>query len=189
MLHSAIRFLADQVDSYIRTRTGSTQAVVDTGGLTDDAGKWALESLIRLSLVGIEEERTLREQLPESVYIDGSRVVLEPPLKLNLVVVFAAKLNRNYADCLRYLSYAITFFQAHPAFTPEEFPGLDPAIERLAPEMLSYGPEQLNQMWAYIGTKYLPSVVYRVRMVVLQDVAPRGVDQPITTIHGTLHGL
>jgi len=189
MLHNAIAFLADQVDSYIKTRTGGTQSVVDTGGLATEDGKWALEANIRLALVGVEEERTLREQLPESVYIDGSRVTLEPPIKLNLVVVFAAKANRNYADNLRYLSYVMTFFQAHPAFTPEEFPSLDPAIERLAPEMLSYGPEQLNQMWAYIGTKYLPSVAYRVRMVVLQDVTPRGVGKPITTIHGALHGL
>lgn len=189
MLHSAIRFLADQADAYIRSRTGATQASVDIGGFTDDGGKWTLANPIRLALVGVEEERTVREQMPESVYVDGRRVMLEPPIKLNLVVVFAARIGTSYLDTLRYLSYVITCFQAHPAFTPEEFPGLDPAIERLAPELLSYGPEQLNQMWAYIGTKYLPSVAYRVRMVVLQDVAPRGVEVPITTVHGTLHNL
>ena len=27
----------------------------------------------------------------------------------------------------------------------------------------------MNQMWACLGAKHLPSVVYRLRMVVLQD--------------------
>jgi hypothetical protein len=87
---------------------------------------------------------------------------------------------------LRYLSHVITFFQAHPSFTPDIFPGLDPRIEKLAVEMLPYGPEQLNQMWAYIGAKYLPSVVYRVRMILLQDSEPQGIGKPIATIETTL---
>ena len=186
MLKSAIEFLADEVNTYVKKRTGAVLNVLETGSLADDQGRWAFKDALRLALVGVEEERTIREQVPERVLIDGRHVLLEPALKLNFVVVFAARLV-NYGDSLRYLSYVMTFFQAHPAFTPDEFPGLDPRIERLAPEMLSYGPEQLNQMWAYIGTKYLPSVAYRVRMVVLQDTEPMGIVKPITEIQSALH--
>jgi hypothetical protein len=186
VLDSAITFLADEVNTYIKTRTGAALDVLETGGIADEQGKWAFNDALRLALVAVEEERAVREQLPERVLIDGRNVVLQPALKLNLVVVFAARL-ANYDDSLRYLSYVMTFFQAHPGFTPDEFPGLDPRIERLAPEMLSYGPEQLNQLWAYIGTKYLPSVAYRVRMVVLQDVGPLGIEKPITQIQSALH--
>lgn len=186
MLDSAIAFLAGEVNAYIRKRTGAPVDSVAIGGLADEQGKWAFNNSVRLALVAVEEERTTREQLPERVFIDGRNVVLQPPLKLNLVVVFAARFT-NYDDSLRYLSYVLTFFQAHPGFAPDQFPALEPRIERLAPEMLSYGPEQLNQMWAYIGTKYLPSVAYRVRMVVLQDTEPLGIDQPIVRIQGELH--
>lgn len=186
MLDSALTFLADAANTYIQKRTGAVLNVIETGSLADDQGKWAFKDALRLALVAVEEERTIREQLPERVLIDGSHVLLEPALKVNFVVVFAARLG-NYDDSLRYLSYVMTFFQAHPAFSPDEFPGLDARIERLAPEMLSYGPEQLNQMWAYIGTKYLPSVAYRVRMVVLQDVEPLGIAKPITQIQSALH--
>jgi hypothetical protein len=186
MLDSATAFLADEVNAFIKKRTGSAVDVVEVGSLADDQGKWAFNNALRLALVAVEEERSVREQLPERVFIEGRDVLLQPPLKLNLVVVFAARL-ANYGDSLRYLSYVLTFFQAHPAFAPDEFPGLDPRIERLAPEMLSYAPEQLNQMWAYIGTKYLPSVAYRVRMVVLQDVEPLGIGQPIVRIRSAMH--
>jgi len=187
VIDSAIAFLAAEVNTYLKQRTGTALDVVEAGGITDDQGKWAFNDSLRLALAAVEEERTLREQLPERVLIDGNHVLLQPPLKLNLVVVFAARLI-NYDDSLRYLSYVATFFQAHSAFTPDEFPGLDPRIERLAPEMLSYGPEQLNQMWAYIGTKYLPSIAYRVRMVVLQDVQPMRMEKPITAIASGMHG-
>jgi hypothetical protein len=43
-------------------------------------------------------------------------------------------------------------------------------------------------MWACLGAKHLPSVVYRLRMVVLQDVEPAGTGMPITTIATTLQG-
>ena len=133
------------------------------GGIADDAGKWAVaDRSVGLALVNVEEERVLRLQVPERHFINGNHVIQQPDVKLNLILVFAAR-HSNYEHALRYLSYVLTFFQRHPAFTPEEYPGLDPKLVKLTMELLSYGPEQLNQLWAYIGTKYLPSAVYRVR--------------------------
>jgi hypothetical protein len=48
--------------------------------------------------------------------------------------------------------------------------------------------EQLNQMWAYLGSKYLPSMVYRVRMITLQDLEPLAIGQPVTSIEAEFHG-
>jgi hypothetical protein len=76
----------------------------------------------------------------------------------------------------------LRFFQAHSIFTPAGYPALDPSIEKLSVELVTYGPEQLNQLWAYIGTKYLPSAVYRVRMLVLRDADPTAVETPLAEI-------
>jgi hypothetical protein len=43
-------------------------------------------------------------------------------------------------------------------------------------------------MWACIGAKHLPSVVYRLRLVMLQDTEPSATGAPITTIATRLHG-
>lgn len=193
MLDAAVRFLADEVNSYLQRQTASSVVQVVPGGLVDDAGKWAIkEGSLGLALVNVEEERVLRSQVPDRILRNGSHIVQSPELKLNLQVVFAARPNsipnpNPYVQSLRYLSYVLTFFQAHPAFTPDEYPALDAGIEKLTVELISYGPEQLNQVWAYIGAKYLPSAVYRVRMVVLQDDEPQGIGPPIKTIKTELH--
>lgn len=188
MLDATLKFLADEVNQYLFRRTSSAVISVEPGSLTDDTGKWAVrEGAIGLALVNVEEERILRSPAPERTLRGDSQIVQQPELKLNLQIVFAAR-HKDYLHALRYLSHVLTFFQSHAVFTAENYPGLEPGLEKLSVELLSYGPEQLNQLWAYIGTKYLPSVVYRVRMVVLQDTEPTGVDRPITTIDTAVHG-
>lgn len=190
MLDSAIRFLADELNLYLKRQTASGVVEVVPGGLTDDAGKWAVaEGGIGLALVNVEEERVLRAQVPEHTLQFGRLVARQPDLQVNLQVIFAVRPRAgSYLPALKYLSYILTYFQARPVFTNDEYPALDAEISKLSVELLSYGPEQLNHLWAYLGTKYLPSAVYRVRLLALQDSAPFVVGSPITTIESVLHG-
>jgi hypothetical protein len=112
--------------------------------------------------------------------------VLEPELKLNLYVLFAANF-KKYEEALKYISYVLTYFQAHPAFTSVEYPALDPRIEKLTAELQSLSYEQLNQIWAFIGGKQLPSVIYKIRMVSIQSLAPRAIQPPVMEINTNLH--
>jgi len=48
--------------------------------------------------------------------------------------------------------------------------------------------EQLNQLWATIGGKQLPSVVYRIRLVAVQDVEPVAIQRPVTEVSAAIHG-
>ena len=52
-------------------------------------------------------------------------------------------------------------------------------IERLVVELYSLNLEQQNHLWGYLGGKYLPSVVYKVRLVRIQEDAVRGEARPI----------
>lgn len=188
MLDAAVTFLASEVNAYFRKRGVLAQAedMVLPCMLVNDKGEWVLpEQKIGLTLINIEEERVLREQVPERVYLDGSHVVLQPMLKLNLTILFAARFAPNqegYKKALSFLSHVLTFFQSHPTFSADSNPGLDSHIAKLNLELLSPTPEQLNQTWAYLGSKYLPSAIYRVRMVTLQDIEPAAVSKPVTTI-------
>lgn len=188
VIDDALNFLAAQVNAHLLKRTGAELGAVSVGPVVDDRGLWTVPlDTTRLLLFQIDEERTVREQLPERTLVGGREVLLPPPLKLNLVLLFAGRF-QQYDQALRTLSHVLAFFQARPVFTPADSPALPPGIERLALDLLSYGPEQLNQMWACLGAKHLPSVVYRLRMVVLQDVEPSGSGAPITTIETTLQG-
>lgn len=188
VIDAALSFIADEVNAHLLKRSGSGLGAVSIGTIADDRGLWTVpQDTMRLTLFQLDEERTTREQLPERTLIGGREVVLPPPLKLNLVLLFAGRF-QQYDQALRTLSLILTFFHARPLFTPANSPALPARIERMAIDLLSYGPEQMNQMWACLGAKHLPSVTYRLRMVVLQDVEPLGTGAPITVIETSLVG-
>ena len=180
MLDIALQFLTDELNTYLLTRTGSDTVKAKLTKLVEDTGKYGFEQgSIGISVINIEEERTVKEHLPGYDYVNGRHVVKPPELRLNLHVMFAANL-RLYEESLKYIAYILTFFQANPAFTPDGFPGLDARVEKLLLELQSLSYEQLNQIWAFVGGKQLPSVVYKVRMVVLAPDAPSAIQLPIT---------
>lgn len=191
MLHLAVEFLRRELNGWLAQRTGSSDPF-GTAVLTriaTDTGRWDIPNdRIGVALVNLEEERTVRSQVPQAAYVDGRQVIREPEVKLNLYLLFAAHF-ANYEQGLKQLSLVLTFFQGHPVFTPERHPGLDARIRKLGVDLISLGFEQLNQLWAFVGAKHLPSAVYRVRLVALQDDEPASVGAPITKIDATMETL
>lgn len=182
MLDIALQFLRDELNSYILARSGAAAVEVKLTRVADAAGGYAFsEETIGISLINIEEERTVREQRPTHAIIDGQHVMLEPEIKLNLHVLFAANF-KQYDQALKFIAHVITFFQVHPVFAGSRDAALDPRIEKMMVDLQSLNYEQFNQIWASIGAKQLPCVVYKVRMVVLQDAEPGEVRPSITSL-------
>jgi hypothetical protein len=189
MLDVAVNFLTKELNAYLLARTGGTFGSALLSRIANDTGKWAIpDDQIGVALVSVEEERALKSQLPQVVYTDGRHVVREPELKVNLHLLFAANF-KQYDQGLRQLSHLLTFFQAHTLFTRERYAGLDPRIEKLGVDLISLSFEQLNQLWAFVGAKQLPSALYRVRLVALQDAEPATIQPPITTIGSSVEAL
>jgi hypothetical protein len=130
---------------------------------------------VTVMLVGIDEER--REgRRPHYIPTDDKQFFrLSPPVELDLFVLFAAH-NTDYETALRDLSDVVGFFQANPVFDADKYPGLNASvakptekpwqlIERLSFILYSLTFEQQNNLWAMLGSKYIPSVVYRVKML------------------------
>lgn len=189
MLDIALQFLRDELNTYLLTRTSlsSIEKVVSLSKVVDEAGKYAFaQNTVAATIINIEEERILKSQLPEYANIKGQHVVREPELKLNLHVLFAANF-AAYDEALKVISSVLTYFQSHPSFSPNAYPALDPRIEKLTAELQSLSYEQLNQVWAFIGGKQLPSVIYKVRLVALQDEAYKAVQPQLKAIDTNLH--
>ena len=191
MLDIALKFLENQLNTYLltRIRSSSTEDIgqVKMSKLVNDEGKSTVTlNTIGISIINIEEERIFKSQVSEYAYTNGKHSVLEPELKINLYVLFAANFEK-YDEALKYISHVLMYFQSHPIFTREQYPDLDPRIEKLTAELQSLNYEQLNQIWTFIGGKQLPSVIYKVRMVSLQDDTPRGIQPPLTKIETNLY--
>ncbi|GBO55805.1 hypothetical protein APA_3955 [Pseudanabaena sp. lw0831] len=190
MLDIALKFLTSELNTYLSTQMTPPDdgEFVKMSKLVGDDGKYILINKIASSIINIEEDRIFKAQTPDHTYKNGQHVVLEPELKLNIHVIFAANdSNEMYGEALKRISHVLMFFQSHPAFTSAEYPALDPSIEKLTMELQSLSYEQLNQVWAFIGAKQLPCVIYKVRMVSLQSMVPAVIQPPIMEIYTNLH--
>jgi hypothetical protein len=188
MIDVALTFLVSELNAFLEARTGSSEGGAVLCRLVEDGGKVAIpQTKIGAALINIEEDRALKSPVPTTTLAGGRHVTLQPDVKLNLSLLFAANFT-SYTLALQQLSWVVTFFQAHPGFSRERQPGLDPRIERLTVELQSLTFDQVNQVWAAVGGKQLPSVVYRVRVVALQDIQPSSVQPPVLEVASTLHG-
>ena len=189
MLDIALKFLINQLNTYLKSKgiSNSTLGEVEIRKLVDDEGKSAVtKDTIGASIINIEEERIFKSQVSEYSYTNGQHIVLEPELKINMYVMFAANF-QNYDQALKYISYVLMFFQSHPIFSQEQYPDLDPSIEKLTAELQSLNYDQLNQIWTFIGGKQIPSVVYKVRMISLQEQTPSAIQPPLKQTDTNLH--
>lgn len=184
MIDAALAFLQGQLNKYLKLKTGD-DGVVHLTNLTNDSGKVVLDE-VGMMLVNLEEEKMMRNQNPYQPGPDGSFEKVSPEVNLNLTVLFAANFGESeedYLEGLHDLSLVGTFFQSRNMFTPRTHPDLDPGIARLVVELQSLTFEQQSQLWSYLGGGYFPSLIYKVRMVTLQEKEIQSAAPPITEVN------
>lgn len=182
MIHTCLSFLTNELNEYLKVRTGSptVDRVFLTSVATEGGGVVIPDKSVGVSLINIEEDRVYKDQKSTVINSYGNVERLNPEIKLNLYILISANFQNasqedssdDYVEGLKQLSFIISFFQAKNVFTPENSPKLaeyDPNLKKLVIELYSYSFEQLYNFWSVVGTKYLPSVLYKVRMLTFQE--------------------
>ena len=193
MLHTSLTFLTNELNEYLKLRTGtSDDRVFLTSVATETSGLKIPDKSLGLSLMNIEEERVFKDQKSSFINKDGIAEHLNPEIKLNLYILISANFqdkvssdSEDYIEGLKQLSYAISFFQSKNVFTIDNSPGMieqDPEMIKLVVELYSYSFEQLYNFWTVVGAKYLPSVLYKVRLITFQERAVLDSSLPIEKI-------
>ncbi len=138
-----------------------------------DSSAQGLTDKVVASIINIEQEGALRN-VPFRQTITGPNglpqgVERQPEVYLNVYVLFGAN-KINYSTALQRISQVISFFQRKFVFTQADAPELVPLnIDRLIFDLYSTSFDELNQLWSVNGGKYIPSVVYKMRMAMIQD--------------------
>ncbi len=177
MIDQTLKFLADEINLYLAQQPGlslgdaslvlgNASRIFDTD---PNSGDNNLQNRAIISLVNVEEDRISRSHEPFTRTITGVEYA-EPPVFLNLYVLFVVNM-RNHEAATRWLSAIIRFFQHQSVFTPLSHPALNPAIPQLSAAMQSLSFEQANQLWSTLGGKYLPSVLYKIRQISVDEGA------------------
>jgi len=175
MIKEALKFLVGELNEFIAIKTGGDTTRVELNGLVNQEGMIMIGAdRIGCTLVNIEEERIARSQVTYAPSLNGNTTRINPTVKLNLYILFAANpkietSTTNYEEGLALISLVVSFFQSKNHFDAENSPALDSRINKLLIELYSLPVEQQNYLWGSIGAKYMPSVLYRVRLIEIQE--------------------
>lgn len=144
------------------------------------------EGAVSELVINVEEERQLRPADPYAGLQDGRLQRKQPDLRLALHVLFVARF-KQYDIAWEHLAKVIEYLQTNRTFERDGYPDLPAGVDKLTFELMTQSFTDQNDVWNALRTTYLPSALYRVRLVVLHDVkpAPQGQIQPpvIVNLH------
>jgi hypothetical protein len=170
MIDLAIQHVAAQLNDALRGRFAVPDDLVVASSLLEPDGNVVPEvsNKIVVFLVNVERDTMPLRALPQSGA--GRLVQTREPVFLNLLVMFAANFSgNNYREALKLLAGTIGFLQARPVFDRANSPGLDARFERITMEIENLNTAELSNLWGILGSRYLPSVLYRLRMVTIDE--------------------
>jgi hypothetical protein len=155
------------MNEHLRAQLRVNEDKVIISGLVNQDGSVAIagENKLVLTLLNIEKE-VYGKSVNMPVHLNKVSSSAANAVNINLFIMFSAYFSsNNYGEALRFLSFAISFFQQRNVFTGQNTPSLDGSIEKLVFEMENISTERLNNIWATLGAKYMPSVIYKMRMI------------------------
>lgn len=177
MISAALTHLANQLNQQFRINFQLAEDVAVVSNLVELDGSVApnANNKLVITLVNIEKDTVPHRQGGASRSLDDRLLQQNAPLFLNLYVMVSANFGAgNYAEALKYISQAVTFFQLKPVLDQRNSPGLDRRIERLMLDIENLPIPDLNNLWSLLGGRYLPSMFYRVRMITMDAGAISG---------------
>lgn len=162
--------------------------ITNIAAINDGDDFLVTKSPIILSIVNIEEDKTLKNQ---SVYLTSSNNQTEitrhkkPTQYLILSLLFSSynKDLSKYLEGINKLKNVIYYFQQNSSFYYKddntELITYDTFLTKTdvqkehyyktTMESISLTADQVNQMWSYLGSKYMPSVLYKMRLCFIQE--------------------
>jgi hypothetical protein len=169
MIDEVLIMLKEKLNDYFRMKAGIQEdKVAFLDGSKMDPISFPVNNVVPL-LMNIEEERTLRpSQRYEGLIVDGIKTKKYPAISLSLLVLFVCRFS-DYEQSMKFLSLILKFFQSHPVLNQYNTPSLNPDIEKLRIELMTLPLSQQNELWSSLRTTYLPSVLYRISLLVFQD--------------------
>lgn len=175
------------VIAHLNDHIGTAEPDVILGNLSMvDSAQTGSESNITdrvvVSVVNIQQESSLRNMAANRQIFDNSGlprgVARNPGIFLNVYLLIGAN-KEQYNLGLQRISQVISFFQRNSIFNETQIPNLPNFnLDKIIFDLHSTNFEELNQLWGIMGGKYIPSVVYKMRMAYFDSIE-EGMENPL----------
>ena len=166
MIYEALKIITDNLNAYMRNRFSLSKDKVMMSNIVDKDNPDVLtdKDKIAVTLINIQQEKTIRAA-------GATQAGMNAPIHLNLFLLFSVYFGEDgsYEESLKELSSVISFFQANQVMNHHNTPDLDNRIEKMVFEFVNQDMQTLNYVWGMLGGKYVPSVMYKARMISIQE--------------------
>ena len=165
MIYFALKIIAESLNAYLKSRFTLNKDKVILSEIVDKDSTDANidRDRIALTLINLQHEKNIRNST-----LDKTN---HPALHLNLFVLFSVYFGEDgsYEEALKELSSIVSFFQANRVFNHQNTPDLHDNIDKLVFDFFNQDLQHLSYTWGMLGGKYVPSVIYKVRMITIDE--------------------
>lgn len=165
MIFSILNSVSESLNQYLQNRFGPGEDKVILSSIVNQDGTVAVtdQDKVIMTLVNVQHEKVISRS-------SSSNNGMNPPISINLFVLFSAYFSEtNYPEALKFLSAVLGFFQANYVMTHANTPDLDPDIDKITFEIVNQDLQAMSFLWGVLGGKYMPSILYKIRMVTIQE--------------------
>ena len=167
MISSALSSVTDELNQFIKLKFQLSDDRVLLSNLMNLDGSVAVKEInnLTISVININEDKVAYSKSKLSPSI-GEKL----PVYLNVYVLVGANFDsKRNKEALRFLSAAVSFFQQKKVFTPSDTPSLDGSIDKIIFEIVNLDFKEISSIFGALGSKYMPSIVYKMRMVCIEE--------------------
>jgi hypothetical protein len=166
MIHKALPVITAELNSFLKLSVSVSEDVVMLSQLVNQSGSLAFSGTDKVicTVTAIEQESVANytSQLT-------SKARQNPPVFLNLNLLFSAYFPGNYVEALQYISLVISFFQRKSHFTRQNTPELPDGVDKLTIEINHLDQHAQNELWVATGAKMMPSINMKLRMIAISE--------------------
>lgn len=179
MLEYVIPPIIKELNTFLKRRHDITEEKVVLTNLVNQDGSMAIteDDKMICSIINVEQETTiLNMPMPRT---SNQR----SPIGLNIYLLFSAYFKaNNYTEAMKFLSSVIGYFQAKSGFSPQNTPSLPQGNYEVTMHLVNLDMREMSNLWAALGAKYLPSVIYKMRLVLIDESMLIGETPIITSV-------
>ncbi len=196
MIYEALQIISEQLDNYLSSQGLSNLVKLENIALLDSSSENAanVNGKVVLTLLNLEED-SIQKNLPNFKVRNGVTEYKNPPVHLNLFLLISANCD-TYEKSLRCISKTIQFFQGKKVFTSTNtvYNRTNVAFDvvdqfRFNLELYTLSLEQLNYVWGTLGGRQLPSVIYKIQLIEIEQDIKLATSVVITHIGGDLNDI
>lgn len=173
MLDQALKIITSRLNGFINQHVDIDEDIVEMASPVSPDGVMPVEANDKILIF---VANISKDTLPYSRSCQSVKSGIVPSidaLYLNVHISIAANFHGNrYIEALSFLSMAIQCLHENPVLDRFIVADMPAGLDKLILDIENTDLNEVSNLWGMLGGKYLPSIFYKVRMLIIQ---PEGV--------------